>query len=243
MKNTFLICLLLIQTVISYGNQADYGDGIVILEKKTDTYSLKLSEIAENTNSDESINYNKCLFQEDLEDGYKVYVADIPQLFSYCLDVEYYQVSSDIKSNKFYMLEYHTADKSKTDSQLTKELLNHFGLKLEIKQDKKLINFVCINSQKDLNKYIDKDNTGFKMSLDEGIYNFENFTMHSLIKILDHAMVDYHLATEIPSDIKYSFKLKKCSEIDDLKANFEKLGLTLKQREVSTNYYHLKKAK
>lgn len=239
MKKTIALSLLLTLTVISFSKHAN-GEEKVIFEKSIESYSVKLSEVAENSSHDFYAKYNQYLSEEKKEDTYKVYFVDISQLFSFCLNIEYYQVVTNLKSDKIYLMEYQTKNREKTDKLLTKELLNHFGLDLNVKSEKKKVHYVGINSQELLSKHEGSNDKPSGMGLDNGIYTFTNFSIRSLVKILDHAMPDYNLATEIPSDKKYSLKLKKCSEINNLKSNLSDTGLELKEKEVSTDFYHLK---
>jgi len=239
MKKTILICLTLTLSIFSFAFQASDTDENIVFEKSTDAYSLKLSEVAENENEISHGN-DQYLFLEQSEKGYEVYFANLNQLFSFCLDVDYYQISTAYQSNKIYLLEYNTKDRNQTDQLVVKDLLKHFGLEMKQNTEKKKVHFLTVNSQKEFGAYISNEEKPFSMQLMDGFYNFTNFTMRSAAKIIDHAIPDHNIASGISENTQYTFKLKKCTTLDDLKANLENLGLTLIEKEVATEMYSLK---
>jgi hypothetical protein len=180
---------------------------------------------------------------EESENGYKAYFSNLNQLFSFCLDVDYYQISTTYQSNKIYLLEYNTNDRNQTDQLVVKDLLKHFGLELKQNTEKKKVHFLTVNSQKEFDTYISNEEKPFSMQLADGVYNFTNFTIHSAAKIIDHAMPDHNIASDISENTQYTFKLKKCTTLNDLRANLENLGLMLIEKEVATEMYSLKMIK
>ena len=214
----------------------------IILSKKTSDYSLVLKEVKPDPNKVCTVDCKSCQLQEVFSDGYKLNEVNIEQLFIYALGINYEELDMDFTSAKFFEMEYHTKNKSQSDSLMISELLKHFNIKMNVIEDKHIVNYIAIDNNELLERHKGNYYGSGAMILENGEYIFTDYFITSMAGLLtNNSHGDFILKSRIPADDKYCITIKKSRKLEEIELSLKAAGLKIETEEKEKLKYQIRK--